>query len=55
MRWNFPFALGTKEIAPALEAGCAVVLKPSEQTLQSAPRLGHLAAVAGISPTAPST
>ena len=30
--WNFPFALAMRSIAPALAAGCTVVLKPSEET-----------------------
>jgi succinate-semialdehyde dehydrogenase/glutarate-semialdehyde dehydrogenase len=30
--WNFPFAMATRKIAPALAAGCTVVIKPSEQT-----------------------
>lgn len=30
--WNFPLAMGTRKIAPALAAGCTVVLKPAEQT-----------------------
>jgi succinate-semialdehyde dehydrogenase/glutarate-semialdehyde dehydrogenase len=30
--WNFPLAMGARKIAPALAAGCTVVLKPAEQT-----------------------
>ncbi|NEW38151.1 NAD-dependent succinate-semialdehyde dehydrogenase [Nocardia cyriacigeorgica] len=30
--WNFPLAMGTRKIAPALAAGCTVVLKPAPQT-----------------------
>ena len=30
--WNFPLAMATRKIAPALAAGCTVVLKPAEQT-----------------------
>ncbi|MEU1407454.1 aldehyde dehydrogenase [Streptomyces sp. NPDC005728] len=46
--WNFPLTLGTWKIAPALAAGCTVVLKPSEQTPLSALRLGRLALEAGV-------
>ena len=30
--WNFPFSMITRKVAPALAAGCTVVLKPSEET-----------------------
>src|SRR5438128_11168987 len=30
--WNFPLVLGVRKVAPALAAGCTVVLKPSELT-----------------------
>ncbi|MFF3182163.1 MULTISPECIES: NAD-dependent succinate-semialdehyde dehydrogenase [Rhodococcus] len=30
--WNFPLAMGTRKIAPALAAGCPVILKPAEET-----------------------
>ena len=30
--WNFPLAMGTRKIAPALAAGCPIILKPAEQT-----------------------
>ncbi|CAG4901666.1 MULTISPECIES: NAD-dependent succinate-semialdehyde dehydrogenase [Acidithrix] len=30
--WNFPLAMGTRKIGPALAAGCTVILKPAEQT-----------------------
>lgn len=46
--WNFPLAMAVAKIAPALAAGCTVVLKPAEQTPMSALRLGHLIAEAGI-------
>ncbi|MET7619161.1 aldehyde dehydrogenase [Streptomyces sp. NPDC005408] len=46
--WNFPLTLGTWKLAPALAAGCTVVLKPSEQTPLSALRLGRLGAQAGL-------
>src|SRR6185369_11438644 len=40
--------IATWELAPALAAGCTVVLKPAEQTTLSALRLGELALEAGI-------
>ncbi len=46
--WNFPFLLATWKCAPALAAGCTVVLKPAEETPLTALRLGELALEAGI-------
>ncbi|MGJ4888494.1 NAD-dependent succinate-semialdehyde dehydrogenase [Bradyrhizobium sp. HKCCYLRH3099] len=46
--WNFPNAMITRKIAPALAAGCTVVIKPSEFTPYSALALGVLAERAGI-------
>lgn len=46
--WNFPAAMVTRKIAPALAAGCAVILKPSELTPLTALALADLAAKAGI-------
>jgi len=40
--WNMPFGMAVGKIAPALAAGCTVVLKPAEQTPLSAIRLGEL-------------
>lgn len=40
--WNSPLAMAVAKIAPALAAGCTVVLKPAEQTPLSAIRLGEL-------------
>lgn len=48
--WNFPFLLATWKAAPALAAGCTVVLKPAEETPLSALRLGELAMEAGFPP-----
>ncbi|WP_017599828.1 aldehyde dehydrogenase, partial [Nocardiopsis lucentensis] len=48
--WNFPLTLASWKIAPALAAGCAVVLKPSEATPLSALTLGRLATEAGLPP-----
>ncbi|MGF1593755.1 MAG: NAD-dependent succinate-semialdehyde dehydrogenase [Kiloniellaceae bacterium] len=46
--WNFPNAMITRKVAPALAAGCTVVVKPSELTPFSALALGVLAEWAGI-------
>jgi len=46
--WNFPLAMAMGKIAPALAAGCTVVLKPAEQTPLTTIRLGELIAEAGI-------
>ena len=51
--WNFPLTIATWKVAPALAAGCTVVLKPAEQTPLSALRLGELALEAGIPPGVP--
>lgn len=46
--WNFPLVMGSWKIGPALAAGNAVVLKPSELTPFSAIRLAELAIAAGM-------
>jgi succinate-semialdehyde dehydrogenase/glutarate-semialdehyde dehydrogenase len=46
--WNFPNAMITRKIAPALAVGCAVVIKPAEATPLSALALAALAERAGI-------
>jgi succinate-semialdehyde dehydrogenase/glutarate-semialdehyde dehydrogenase len=46
--WNFPTAMITRKCAPALAAGCPVVIKPAEATPYSALALAVLAAEAGI-------
>ncbi len=46
--WNFPLMMASWKVAPALAAGCTVVLKPAEQTPLTALRLGELALEAGI-------
>ena len=48
--WNFPSAMITRKIAPALAAGCGVVVKPATQTPFSALALGVLAQEAGLPP-----
>ncbi len=46
--WNFPIAMITRKVAPALAAGCTVVIKPAEQTPLSALALAELAHRAGL-------
>ena len=48
--WNFPMPIAGWGFAPALAAGCTVVLKPAELTPLTAIRLGELALEAGIPP-----
>ena len=48
--WNFPAAMITRKAAPALAVGCAMVIKPAEQTPLSALALADLAAEAGVPP-----
>jgi len=48
--WNFPLAMITRKVSPALAAGCTVVVKPSEDTPLTALRLGQLALDAGFPP-----
>ncbi|MEO8500298.1 MAG: NAD-dependent succinate-semialdehyde dehydrogenase, partial [Vicinamibacteria bacterium] len=48
--WNFPNAMVTRKVAPALAAGCTMVLKPAPQTPLSALALAALAERAGIPP-----
>jgi succinate-semialdehyde dehydrogenase/glutarate-semialdehyde dehydrogenase len=46
--WNFPLAMITRKVAPALAAGCTVVVKPAEQTPLTALALAALAEAAGF-------
>ena len=48
--WNFPNAMITRKVAPALAAGCTVVIKPAEDTPLSALALAVLAEEAGFPP-----
>lgn len=48
--WNFPQTLTFFKLAPALAAGCTVVLKPSSETLLDALLLGEAVAAAGLPP-----
>lgn len=46
--WNFPLLMATWKLAPALAAGCSVIVKPAEETSLTALRLAELAIEAGI-------
>ncbi|MCP5208137.1 MAG: NAD-dependent succinate-semialdehyde dehydrogenase [Hahellaceae bacterium] len=46
--WNFPVAMITRKVAPALAAGCTVIVKPAEETPLSALALAQLSKQAGI-------
>ena len=46
--WNFPIAMITRKVAPALAAGCSMIIKPAEQTPLSAIALAVLAIEAGV-------
>jgi succinate-semialdehyde dehydrogenase/glutarate-semialdehyde dehydrogenase len=46
--WNFPMAMGTRKIGPAIAAGCAIVLKPAAQTPLSMNALAAILAEAGL-------
>jgi succinate-semialdehyde dehydrogenase / glutarate-semialdehyde dehydrogenase len=46
--WNFPAAMATRKIAPALAAGCTVVLKPAAETPLTALAIGRLLTEAGV-------
>ncbi|MBD1602206.1 aldehyde dehydrogenase family protein [Pseudomonas typographi] len=46
--WNYPFELAVWRMAPALAAGCTVIIKPAEQTPLSTLRLAELAELAGF-------
>ncbi|MFA7293763.1 MAG: NAD-dependent succinate-semialdehyde dehydrogenase, partial [Rhodocyclaceae bacterium] len=48
--WNFPLAMITRKVAPAIAAGCTVVVKPAEQTPLTALALAKLAHFAELPP-----
>jgi succinate-semialdehyde dehydrogenase/glutarate-semialdehyde dehydrogenase len=48
--WNFPIAMITRKVAPAIAAGCTIVIKPAEQTPLSALAMAELAHRAGFPP-----
>ena len=48
--WNFPMAMATRKIGPAVAAGCTMILKPAAQTPLSALALAHVLEDAGLPP-----
>ena len=48
--WNYPLMMATWKLAPALAAGCAVILKPDSKTPLTALRMGELAGEVGFPP-----
>lgn len=46
--WNYPLSMAAWKLAPALAAGCAIILKPAEETPLTALRLGELIMEAGF-------
>jgi succinate-semialdehyde dehydrogenase/glutarate-semialdehyde dehydrogenase len=46
--WNFPLAMGTRKIGPAIAAGCTMILKPAAQTPLSTMTLGAILLEAGL-------
>ncbi len=46
--WNFPAAMITRKVAPALAAGCTIIVKPAQQTPLTALALAELAVRAGV-------
>ncbi|HET9372903.1 MAG TPA: aldehyde dehydrogenase family protein [Vicinamibacterales bacterium] len=50
--WNYPIQIGARGVAPALAAGCAVVLKPSSEAPMTALKLGEIGLACGLPPGA---
>jgi len=48
--WNYPIQIGARSVAPAIAAGCTVVLKPAEDAPMTALRLGEIALECGLPP-----
>ncbi|HEX6852679.1 MAG TPA: aldehyde dehydrogenase family protein [Candidatus Polarisedimenticolaceae bacterium] len=48
--WNFPFLLASWKVAPALAAGCTVILKPASQTPLTALEMGRIGLECGLPP-----
>ncbi len=48
--WNYPAAMATRKIAPALAAGCAAILKPASDTPLTALRVAEILTEAGVPP-----
>jgi succinate-semialdehyde dehydrogenase/glutarate-semialdehyde dehydrogenase len=46
--WNFPMAMGTRKVGPAVAAGCTIVMKPAQQTPLSMLALGQILEEAGL-------
>ena len=46
--WNFPLAMGTRKIGPAIAAGCTMVVKPAKQTPLSMLALAQILEEAGL-------
>src|SRR5207302_2266871 len=46
--WNFPMAMGTRKVAPAIAAGCTMVIKPAQQTPLSMLALAQILERAGL-------
>jgi acyl-CoA reductase-like NAD-dependent aldehyde dehydrogenase len=46
--WNYPMLMATQKVAPALAAGCTIILKPAEQTPMTALELARIGAEAGL-------
>src|SRR5687768_13380272 len=51
--WNYPIQIGARGVAPALAAGCTVVLKPSSEAPLTALQLGEIALACGFAPGGP--
>ncbi len=50
--WNYPIQIGSRGVAPALAAGCAVVMKPSSEAPMTALRVGEIGLECGLPPGA---
>ncbi|HKS05394.1 MAG TPA: aldehyde dehydrogenase family protein [Gemmatimonadaceae bacterium] len=48
--WNYPIQIGSRSVAPALAAGCTVVMKPAEDAPMTALRLGEIGLDCGLPP-----
>ncbi|MBA4116903.1 MAG: aldehyde dehydrogenase family protein, partial [Rubrobacter sp.] len=48
--WNFPMAMGTRKIGPAIAAGCTMVMKPAKQTPLSMLALAEILEESGLPP-----
>jgi succinate-semialdehyde dehydrogenase/glutarate-semialdehyde dehydrogenase len=46
--WNFPIAMGTRKVGPAIAAGCTIVMKPAQQTPLSMLALGQILEECGL-------